>query len=193
MDIKAVIFDCYGVFYIDPIFAYLNDPDSSPKIAQELHDLDKQMVKGMITKSEFKTRITKLFNLSEKETHQLFFAPSARNVSLLEYAQTLRNKYKVAMLSNVGSGAMDEYFTKAERKEYFDAVVLSGDVGIAKPDPRIFKLICKNLGVETHEAIMIDDLPDFCEGARAAGLQAIVYRTNEQIKKDLELILHASN
>ncbi len=187
--IKAIVFDCYGVFYVDPIFAYLNDPDSPPKTARELHNLDKQLVSNIISQSEFTTAVAALFNLSEQAAHRLFFAPSARNEALLEYAQQLRKDYKIGMLSNVGSDVMNDYFSRDERKQFFDEVVLSGDVGFAKPDKRIYELICEELGIETNEAVMIDDLPDFCEGARRAGMQAIVYRSNEQLKNDLARLL----
>ena len=187
--IKAVVFDCYGVFYVDPVFAYINDPDSPPELAREIHDLDKQLVCGIISQRDFIIKVSGLLNISESEARKRFFVLSARNKVLLEYAQELRKDYKVGMLSNVGSEAMNEYFNPKERDKYFDSVVLSGDVGFSKPDPRIFQLMCEKLGVECSEAVMIDDLPDFCEGARQTGMQAIVYISNKQLKRDIETLL----
>lgn len=188
--IKAIIFDCYGVFYVDPIFTYLNDPASSPKTAKALHDLDKQLVANLISQDEFTTKAAKLLETTKDSITKQFFMPSARNMELLQYSQELRKSYKVGMLSNVGSEVMNDYFSKEEREEFFDDVVLSGDVGFAKPDPKIFELICERLGVSSKEAVMIDDLPEFCEGARTTGMSAIVYTNNRQLKTDLERLIN---
>jgi epoxide hydrolase-like predicted phosphatase len=186
--IKAIIFDCFGVFYVDPIFEYMNDTHSPPEKAKALHELDKQSVAGLISKREFIDQAASLLGIAEVEVEQRFFMATTRNQELLEYSQLLRKSYKVGLLSNVGSNVMDAFFTPHERDEYFDAVVLSGDVGLAKPDPKIFELICKKLGVEPADALMIDDLPRFSEAARNSGMQAVVYVTSQQLMSDVAAI-----
>lgn len=55
--------------------------------------------------------------------------------------------------------------------DLFDDVVVSADVGLAKPDPAIFRLAADRLGVTSEACLMIDDQPQHIEGARAAGLR----------------------
>ena len=43
-----------------------------------------------------------------------------------------------------------------------------------KPNPRIYRLACERLGVEPAECLFVDDQPAFVEGARAAGLDAVL-------------------
>nr|WP_246781504.1 HAD family hydrolase [Rhodoblastus sphagnicola] len=58
--------------------------------------------------------------------------------------------------------------------EFFDAVVISGEVGLAKPDPRIFALACARLGAEPASALFIgDDRRLDAEAASAAGLRGL--------------------
>lgn len=54
-----------------------------------------------------------------------------------------------------------------------DTVILSCEVGFAKPDPEIYLLAAQALGVSPADAVMLDDQPRFCAGATAAGLRAI--------------------
>src|SRR5207247_4784398 len=47
----------------------------------------------------------------------------------------------------------------------FDAAVISGEVGLHKPQPEIYLLICERLGIEASEAVFVDDLRENCAGA----------------------------
>jgi putative hydrolase of the HAD superfamily len=61
---------------------------------------------------------------------------------------------------------------------YFDTVLISQEVGIAKPDPRIFHMALERVRCEAHEAVMVGDSPDRdIAGARAVGLHALWVRT----------------
>ena len=55
------------------------------------------------------------------------------------------------MLSNVGLDTMKNFIDDDEQKNLFDALFLSSDETIVKPDPRAFEIIAESLGVETHE------------------------------------------
>jgi len=68
-------------------------------------------------------------------------------------------------------------------ERYLDAVVISRDLGIRKPDPEIFRFTLKNLGMESHEAIHVgDSLEDDVQGAKNAGMKAIwIERATEEM------------
>lgn len=186
--IKAVIFDCFGVFYDDPVVSYVNDPETPRNDANFVHNLDKKLIKNMITKEQFVEGASGKLNISLADAYKKFFEPGKRNIELLELSQELRKNYKVGLLSNVNSEAMEAYFSTEERRDYFDACVLSGDVDLAKPDPKIFELICNKIGVEPKEAVMIDDYPEFCEGAKRVGMKTIQYTSMESLRLELTII-----
>ncbi len=94
------------------------------------------------------------------------------------------------MLSNISVDGMDAYFDQKQREQLFDASLLSGEVGLTKPHPGIFELMAERLGVETGECVMIDDIEDNCAGADAAGMKAIHYLGNQQVQRDLALLLN---
>lgn len=187
--IKALIFDCFGVFYIDPVFAYMDNPSTPPEKAEALHSLDKQAAIGMLDKAGFISQAATLIGITEAQAERRFFYGPERNKQLVELVQQLRKSYKVAMLSNIGGDMMDGFFSPKERQELFDVVVLSGDVGMAKPDKAIFELTCERLGVELHEAVMIDDMQTTCDIVRTFGMQSVYYKDFEQCRIELTALL----
>jgi len=187
--IKALIFDCFGVFYADPVFAYMRNPTAPPDKAEALHSLDKQAAVGALDKKGFVTHAALLLNISESDTEQRFFHSNERNERLVKFVQQLRKTYKIAMLSNIGGDMMDGFFMPEERERLFDAVILSGDVKMAKPDRTIFELVCKRLGVELHEAVMIDDMQTTCDIVRTFGMMSVYYKNFEQFQTELNATL----
>ncbi|MDT4860960.1 Phosphoglycolate phosphatase [compost metagenome] len=86
---------------------------------------------------------------------------------------------------------MNRLFTPDEQAELFDAVVLSSDIGMTKPNPDIFTFTAIKLGVLPEECVMIDDLLVNIEGARQAGMKGVVYSTVEQAKRAIDEHLRA--
>ena len=62
-----------------------------------------------------------------------------------------------------------------------DSVILSCEVGSAKPSPEIYVSALEDLGVAATDAVMIDDQPSFCVGAEAVGVRAI-----QIVRRDLD-------
>lgn len=187
--IKALIFDCFGVFYSDPVFAYMRDSTTPPEKAKALHSLDEQAARGLLDKSGFVTQAASIVGIPERKAEQRFFHSDDRNERLVEFMQELRKTYKVAMLSNISGDMMDGFFSLDERQQLFDVVILSGDVKMAKPDRAIFGLVCERLGVKLNEAVMIDDIQSTCDIVKTFGMQSICYRNFEQFKAELATTL----
>ena len=71
----------------------------------------------------------------------------------------------------------------------FDHVIESSKVGIRKPDPRIYQMMCDALGVQSAECIYLDDLGINCKPAAAIGMAAIKVTSGEQAIMDLGRLL----
>ena len=68
----------------------------------------------------------------------------------------------------------------------FDHVIESSKVGIRKPDPRIYQMMCDTLGVAPSECVYLDDLGVNCKPAAALGMHAIKVTSEAQALRDLE-------
>lgn len=187
--IKAIFFDCFGVFYVDP---FKNFIQSAPQeIQPELNDIMLQDDLGKVSQKEIVQRYAKLTNRSENEVYDLLYkSEMVLNVRLMDYAQKLRPKYKLGMISNLRPQALDNYFTRDQQRQLFDSIIVSGDVGFIKPDPRIYEVACQKLDVAPTEAVMIDDRQENCDGAARVGMKTILYNDIASCEKQLNEILH---
>ncbi len=68
---------------------------------------------------------------------------------------------------------------------WFDGIVVSGNEGVIKPDPRIFRLLLDRYKVPAHAAIFIDDNPNNAAAASALGIHGIHFRSPAALRRDL--------
>jgi HAD superfamily hydrolase (TIGR01509 family) len=81
------------------------------------------------------------------------------------------------------------YYDRSTFPELFDAVVISGDEGIHKPQPEIFRLGAERVGLPPAECVFVDDLRENCEGAEAVGMTAVLHRGADSTLPRLEELL----
>jgi epoxide hydrolase-like predicted phosphatase len=93
---------------------------------------------------------------------------------------------RTGLVSNsMGAGRYD----RSTFPELFDGVVISGDVGLHKPQPEIFLLGAERTGVAPEECVFVDDLRENCEGAEAVGMTAVLHRGADTTLPELERLL----
>ena len=93
---------------------------------------------------------------------------------------------KTGMISNSwGRGRYD----RSLFGELFDGVVISGEVGLHKPQPQIFELGAERVALPPSACVFVDDLRENCEGAEAVGMVAVLHRDVDQTLARLEELL----
>jgi epoxide hydrolase-like predicted phosphatase len=95
--------------------------------------------------------------------------------------------YKTALLSN--SWGMGLYPIDRIR-ELFDVVVISGEVGLRKPDPDIFKMTVDKLGLEAAACVFVDDHPGHLKAAQEAGMTTVLHKSPAQSIPEVEVLLN---
>ncbi len=71
---------------------------------------------------------------------------------------------------------------------WFDGIVVSGQEGVIKPDPRIFRILLERYRIASREAVFIDDNPDNAAAATGLGMHGIHFRSPELLRHDLEAL-----
>lgn len=184
--IKAIIFDCYGVMYVD---SHRSLKQEYPDLAQDIADLSQQSDYGWIDREQYLQGLSELTGEPTSTITEFILTEHHLNRPLVAHIAELKVQYKIGMLSNVGRGWLDDFFAQHNLKHLFDTVILSGEEGMTKPSPEIFELAAERLGVAPGECIMIDDIQENCNGADAAGMRAIHYRSITQLTSDLDHML----
>lgn len=146
---------------------------------------------GAITTDEHWAAVTHRLRrpLSETKTiRQEFFAGDIIDRELLAFIRTLRPRYKVGLISNAWPDLRD-YIVESKFDDVFDVLTISAEVGVMKPDPKIYRTALEGLGVRTEEAVFVDDMPVNVEGARALGMHGILFENRGQTIKELKSLL----
>jgi epoxide hydrolase-like predicted phosphatase len=142
---------------------------------------------GAIGDGEFEERFGRLLGVERTDgLIQRMFAGLEPNEPLVDAVRTARAAgLRTGLITNSwGTGIYD----RAPLGE-FDATVISGDVGLHKPQPEIYLLACKRLGIEPAEAVFVDDLRENVAGAEAVGMAGVLHRDNATTLAELERLL----
>jgi HAD superfamily hydrolase (TIGR01509 family) len=102
------------------------------------------------------------------------------NWELLEYIRQLHPGYKLGLLSNAWDDLRQTLHQRWDIDGLFDQLIISAEVKMVKPDPRIFHLAVERLGVQPSEAAFVDDIAENVIAAREVGLKAIQYKNTHQ-------------
>ena len=199
MSIRAVIFDLGGVVL------RTEDPAPRRELAARLgltreqiyyHVFDspsaRQATLGQITADEHWESIRLAMGLSVEEfpsVLEAFWGGDRLDTGLVDYIRSLRPRYKTALLSNAWDDLREVLSEHWKVADAFDELVISAEVGIAKPDPLIYLLALERLGIPAGEAVFVDDFIENIEVARALGLHAVHFRGPEQARDELVSLL----
>lgn len=199
MTIRAIVFDIGGVLEITPDLGVTDTWESRLGLAPgELNDRMRDTWRdgsiGTISEAEVHRAVLERLGLGE---HQLaeFMADIWReylgtaNTELIEYARGLRPRYRTAIVSNSFVGAREREQAVYGFEDLVDEIIYSHECGMSKPDPGIYALACGRLGVEPTQMVFLDDFGPCVEGARQAGIHAVLYQDNAQAIRDVEDLL----
>jgi epoxide hydrolase-like predicted phosphatase len=194
--IKAVIFDMGGVILrtMDrttrtALAARLNMSCDDLEMFVFGNETAAQATVGTIPEETHWQAVGAHFGLDEKQMVQFqmeFWQGDAIDKELRNFIDSLRPKQHTALLSNAFGNArsmLNHSFPGT--LEVFDTIIFSAEVGLAKPDARIYHLVLDKVQVEPAEAIFVDDVRTNIEAANAVGIHGIRFQNTQQAMKDV--------
>jgi len=191
----ALVVDFGGVLTtsIWPAFAAFCEGEGlAPETVRELFRGDSEALRllrgletGDLPDAEFEREFGALLGVADHEdlTTRMFagLAPEPRMVDAVAAARA--GGVRTGLISNSwGLGIYD----RLDSTEVFDVTVISGEVGMHKPEPEIYLLAVERLGVEPAAAVFVDDLRENCAGAEAVGMTALLHRDPDETVPKLE-------
>ena len=94
-----------------------------------------------------------------------------------------------ALLSNAWDDLRQTLHGRWNIDGLFDELIISAEVKMVKPDPRIFRLAVEKLGIQPFEAVFIDDVGENVDAASKEGLLSIRFRNTQQTLDELNEVL----
>jgi HAD superfamily hydrolase (TIGR01509 family) len=190
--IKAVFFDLGGVIVRTEFQAPREH--LAERLGMEYEDLVKLVFDspssirashGEISDKEHWAEVTKRLRRPAAETETIreeFFAGDVVDREILEFLRSLRPDYFVGLISNAWPDLRD-YIARQKFDDAFDNMVISGEVGVIKPEARIFRIALEQAGVSPNEAVFVDD---FLKMSKAVGLSVCTASTSAIRRKQWE-------
>ena len=125
--------------------------------------------------------------LHQPSSEHIFEYTWKKDENLLKFIRQIKtNGLKIGIISNVAQYQFDEFFSKKEQTELFDFLVLSGEVGCAKPNTEIFKIAIEKGNVLPSEIAFFDDSILNIEAAQKMGIQGFLYKNWEDFLKEFK-------
>ena len=198
MQIRAVFFDFGGVIqrteYQSP------RQQLAQRFAMEYDDIDRlvfagpsaaQAALGQISEKEHWQAVARRLKITGDEIAKVeseFFAGDVVDVSILNYLRSLRPHYRTGLISNAWSG-MREYLVRTKIDDVFDHLTISAEVGLAKPDEKIYLLALEQAEVKAGEAVFVDDVRANIEACEKIGMQGILFKDPHDSMAQLKKLL----
>ncbi len=99
------------------------------------------------------------------------------------------NGGRTAMLSNGVSEVMTHIRAERPLESWFDVTIVSCEVGVAKPDSRIYRICIARLGVDPKESLFVDDRVENVEAAARLGIRTLHFTGNHSVDELRALVL----
>lgn len=155
-----------------------------PRALSELRRLEM----GEVGEEEFAERFAPMLGIQDPRglVDRLFAGMKPDDAMLGAVRRARGAGVRTGLVSNSwGAGRYD----RDSFPELFDGVVISGEVGLHKPQPEIFELGAERLGLPPEECVFVDDLRENCQGAEAVGMTAVLHRGADSTLPELERLL----
>jgi len=191
--IKAVVFDWGGVLIDDPAYPLVQYFAKALSVTEDdylkaYQEFQEDFHKGLITEDKFWAKVCAYLNIPKPKVHSLWgqgfksvYSPRRRVFSLARLL--CRKGYHIGLLSNTEEPSMCYFYQQGY--DIFDVLVFSCEEEIVKPQKAIYKRVVERLGVKPQETVFIDNNPEFVDGAKQVGLNAVLFKDIDQLKKDL--------
>lgn len=198
MSIKAVFFDLGGVILRTEYQAPRQH--LAERFGMDYDDIDKivfgsssavRASVGEIDEEEHWRNVMKVLKLPAGEYERVreeFFAGDVLDHSILNFLRSIKPRVRIGLISNAWSG-LREYIQREKFDDAFHHMVISAEVGVAKPDPRIYHIALEQLQVGPKEAVFVDDVLENIEACEQVGMRGIHFKSPETTLKQLKDLL----
>jgi putative hydrolase of the HAD superfamily len=194
--IKTIIFDLGGVIVpFDFGLAYKRLHELTGLDVEEVRrrisatDLPERLESGRIKPEAFAQDLTSLLDLQMdyKAFCDLFSCIFYCRETIVPESliRRLKENYRLLLLSNTNAIHFDMLRENYPLLRHFDRWILSFEVGAMKPEARIYQEAIRHSGCEPGNCFFTDDVPQYVEGARREGIDAVQFRSVEQLESDL--------
>ena len=199
--IKALVFDIGGVLLrtddrtarTELDHKYNLPPGGSDQLVFD-NPKSKLSFIGQADSSEIWQYVADSLSLTDEaliEFEERFWSGDSVDDALIQFIQTCRASYTTALLSNAWVDARQTFAEKygLMEGETVDHVLISAEIGLAKPDPKIYRVLAETINTPFEEILFVDDFIENIKGAEDLGINTIHYQPGMDLLTRLKEVL----
>lgn len=190
--IRVILFDMGGVYLHGSFVDFVNRAYKILGIKKSFH-VDKEVVfdealnKGIVTLEEC---FRKYFDVpisdgQMKKIKDLWMSTCKPLDEMVNLVKSLKKNYRLGIISN-SDAVNSKNYSEWGWYDHFELLILSHEVGVIKPDKKIYELAIQKLKVKPEECLFIDDQEDCLKPARELGMETILFKSVPQLKEELK-------
>ena len=191
---KAILFDLGKVLvHFDFKRGYRELEQLCPHAAAEIPKrlagtgLVQQFESGLVEPRDFVKKLSEILDLDVDydrfcDIWSCIFTETLVPESLVE---ALAGRYRLVLLSNTNAIHFEMVRKTYPILRHFHELVLSYEVKAMKPQPEIYRAAIEKAGCRPEECFYTDDIPEYVEGARRLGIDAVQFQGATQLEKEL--------
>lgn len=197
--IRNIVFDVGKVLvYFEPeyVLNYLKIEGRARKIILEkmfFHPMWEEGDRGILSKEELLDAFIRNAPEYEREI-RLCYEHVDKSIGVMSHVdkwlQNLKERgYSLYIISNYGENTFEKTVNKMSFLSYMTGTIFSYKYKIIKPDVKIYQLLLEKYDLNASECVFIDDRMVNVDGAKAVGMQGILFENFEQANQELEHLL----
>jgi len=198
MSIRAVFFDLGGVILRTEYQAPRQH--LAERFGMDYEDIDKIVFGtasaarasiGEITEEQHWHNVMKVLKFPAAEYKRVateFFGGDVIDLTILNFLRSIKPKYKVGLISNAWSG-LRSYIEREKFDDAFHHMIISAEVGVTKPEAKIYQIALEQFQVKAKEAVFVDDVLENIEACGKLGMQGIHFKDPESALRQLKALL----
>jgi HAD superfamily hydrolase (TIGR01509 family) len=199
--IQAMIFDAGDILYHRPrryqkLTAFLGSQgiDASIIAGEDVKLLEQQAFKGQISRDQYREALLRLYGVVQPgqiEKGKLVLDEEDKDIvffdGVRETLHALKNGgFLLGIITDTAVSISEKlnWFERGGFAEVWDSIISSKEIGIRKPDPRIFQAALKQLGISASRAVFVGHKKTELDGARAIGMKTAAYNHEKDASAD---------
>lgn len=180
---ETIIFDYFGVIETSRFDSWLGR--HGYRRSGKFVEISNLTDAGRISMQQFFDGLSEMSGIPAEEIKTDFSTHSTLNTALIELIKALKKKYKIVLLSNASSHYLRSIIKKDGLDPYFDEIIVSGEIGLIKPDREIFEFALDKARALAEKTVFIDDRSVNVEAAEKLGITGLVFSDMHQLRADL--------
>ena len=186
MEYSAIIVELFGVVCPDVVPRWLarHRPETEPVIDAEIEEIIDAGHRGVLSQEELLARLAAATGMRPDQIEREWLFDAQLDWRMVTLLQSSRQFLKIALLTNSPSPLVRTILLDNDLTRLFDEIVVSSEIGLAKPDRKAYGVTLAALGTAPQDTLSVDTSAENTRAAAVLGIHGFLFRSFDQLRTE---------